>query len=250
MACKQPWWLQIGCEVCARVNNKTVLADLQHMLDWEVIPHQCVTRKLEEEEEVPGYFRCVRFFNTLMRLLNLSHVNKSFLFRLHPIYQKKSQFKNKFLGPWQRRFGKIFYFTNVETLEKGTKQYEINNLTNNLPKTCISSPYMQIWYLYAEVVERYFQQLYFPFSLIEQQVAGQHFSDFSPKSSTRGLFAGSVSVIRIKCFISLLSQRGNINAGGGAVAGELRRGENPKCSKRDWRLARVVAPPLQKPSLC
>lgn len=61
MACKQPWWLQIGCEVCARVNNTTVLADLQHMLDedWEVIPHQCVTRKLEEEEEVPGYFRCV-----------------------------------------------------------------------------------------------------------------------------------------------------------------------------------------------
>lgn len=184
------------------------------------------------------------------------HVNKFCLFRFHPIYRKKSQFQNKLLGPWQGRFGKMFYFTNVETLEKGTTQYEIHSQValllqrNNLPKTCISSPYMQTWYLHAELVERYFQQLYFPFSLIEQQVAGQHFSDFSPKSSTRGLFAGSVPVIRIKCFISLLSQRGNINAGGERWQESYDEVRTRKCSKRDWRLARVVAPPLQKPSLC
>lgn len=49
-----------------------VLADLQHMLDeeWEVISHQCVTRKLEEEEEVPSYFRRARLFYTLLRVLN------------------------------------------------------------------------------------------------------------------------------------------------------------------------------------
>lgn len=78
------------------MTNTTMLADLQHMLneEWEAIPHQRVTRKLEEEEEeeVPSYFRFMGRLHSPE--YPESFTNKQILGLQTPVYQKKNQVQN------------------------------------------------------------------------------------------------------------------------------------------------------------
>uniref|UniRef100_A0A3B5M464 Uncharacterized protein n=1 Tax=Xiphophorus couchianus TaxID=32473 RepID=A0A3B5M464_9TELE len=41
-------WVQFGCAICARVTNRTTLADLQQMLieEWDTIQQQNMTKRV------------------------------------------------------------------------------------------------------------------------------------------------------------------------------------------------------------